>query len=94
MSNDQSHFCFPDLLAKVLTFQKAMSACECTPQEMSRAIRIINEIVRSQAPVPLVCRMIQVIAVERSNLSFIGMNRPFSLFLYLLYNLFSTVNGN
>jgi hypothetical protein len=51
---------FPETLGKVLTFQKAMSACECSPQEMSRVIRIVNELVRSQAPTPLICRMIQV----------------------------------
>ena len=51
---------FSETLVKVLTFQKAMAACDCTPQEMSRVIRIINEILRNQAPTPIVCRMIQV----------------------------------
>jgi hypothetical protein len=49
-----------DTLTKVLTFQKAMLACECSPQEMSRGVRILNELARSQSPTPLVCRMIQV----------------------------------
>ena len=49
-----------ETLGKVLLFQKSMSACDCSPQEMSRVIRILNELVRSQAPTPLICRMIQV----------------------------------
>ena len=42
-----------------MTFQKAMSACDITSQQMSRVVRILNELVRSEASTPLVCRMIQ-----------------------------------
>jgi hypothetical protein len=49
-----------DSLTKILTFQKVMSVAGCTPQEVSRVVKVLNEMSRSGAPAALLCKTVQV----------------------------------